>query len=62
MRDRADNAFAGLKSSVGVVSDYYGNSVLLGRGNRLTDSQVFAVKVPSDIPSDVRLLLAGARL
>lgn len=55
VRDRADNAFAGLKSSVGVVSDYYGNSVLLGRGNRLTDSQVFAVKVPSDIPSAVRL-------
>ena len=55
MRDRIDNAFASLRSSVGVVSDYYGSSVLLGRGNQLTDSQVFSVIGPPDIPSGSRL-------
>jgi transglutaminase-like putative cysteine protease len=54
-KDRWDNAFASLRSSVGVVSDYYGASVLLGRGNLLSDSQVFEVLPPEDLPSSVRL-------
>ncbi len=53
-RDHFDNAFASLRSQVGVVSDYYGNSLLLGRGNRLTDSQVFTVRVPKDAPLSQR--------
>jgi transglutaminase-like putative cysteine protease len=54
-KDRWDNAFASLRSSVGVVSDYYGASVLLGRGNLLSDSQVFAVTPPEDLPGSIRL-------
>lgn len=54
VRGRMNNAFASLRSSAGVVSDYYGSSVLLGRGNRLTDSQVFSVKPPDNAPKDTR--------
>ena len=54
-KDRWDNAFASLRSTVGVVSDYYGTSVLLGRGNLLTNSQVFKVTPPEDMPGSVRL-------
>ena len=53
-RDRFDNAFASLRSNVGVVSDYYGSSLMLGRGNRLTDSQVFDVKVDEKAPAGIR--------
>lgn len=53
-RDRFDNAFASLRSQVGVVSDYYGTSLLLGRGNKLTDTQVFTVRPPKDSPSGQR--------
>lgn len=54
IRDKWDNAFASLRSSVGIVSDYYGSSVLLGRGNRLTDDPVFAVTPPPSTPEGVR--------
>ena len=54
-KERWDNVFAPLRSSVGVVSDYYGASVLLGRGNLLTDAQVFEVMPPEDLPGSVRL-------
>lgn len=53
-RDHFDNAFASLRSQVGIVSDYYGSSLLLGRGNRLTDSEVFTVRVPKDAPPTQR--------
>lgn len=55
MRDRFDNAFASLRSTVGVVSDYYGSSVTLGRGNELTDTQVFFVEPPDNTPANARL-------
>jgi transglutaminase-like putative cysteine protease len=54
LRDRVDNAFASLRSSVGIVSDYYGDSVMLGRGNQLTGNQVFQVIVPSNAPTSLR--------
>ncbi|HEX7973417.1 MAG TPA: transglutaminase-like domain-containing protein, partial [Anaerolineales bacterium] len=54
VRSRMNNAFASLRSSAGVVSDYYGSSMLLGRGNRLTDIQVFSVKPPDNAPLDIR--------
>ena len=54
LRNVLDNAFASLRSSVGIVTDYYGPSMSLGRGNRLTDSQVFTVQVPNDIPPGTR--------
>lgn len=54
LRNVLDNAFASLRSSVGIVTDYYGPSMSLGRGNRLTDSQVFTVQVPNNIPPGTR--------
>lgn len=53
-RDRFDEAFASLRSTVGVVSDYYGSSLMLGRGNLLTDAEVFRVKPPEDAPPGQR--------
>ena len=55
MRDRFTNAFASLRTTVGVVSDYYGNSMLLGRGNQLTQSQVMAATATTDLPDDIRI-------
>jgi transglutaminase-like putative cysteine protease len=53
-RDQFNNAFASLRSTVGMVSDYYGNSLILGRGNQLTDTEMFLVK-PLDVPPpDIR--------
>lgn len=53
-RDRMDDAFASLRSTVGVVSDYYGSSMMLGRGNLLTDIEMFRVKPPEDAPDSLR--------
>jgi transglutaminase-like putative cysteine protease len=55
IRDRFDNAFASLRSSVGIVTNYYGDSVFLGRGNVLSDQQIMQVIVPTGFPSTVRL-------
>jgi len=55
LRDRFDNAFASLRSSVGIVTTFYGDSVFLGRGNALSDQQIMQVGVPVDLPSNVRL-------
>ena len=54
VRNTADNAFASLRSTIGIVSDYYGPNLSLGRGNRLTDAQVFTVLVPPERPEGVR--------
>jgi len=53
-RDRMDFAFASLRATVGVVSDYYGSSLMLGSGNRLTDSLVFVVQPQDPAPRGVR--------
>ncbi len=55
IRDRFDNAFASLRSSVGIITSYYGDSVFLGRGNVLSDQQIMSVTVPPNLPSNVRL-------
>lgn len=49
-----DNAFASLRSSVGLVNDYYGPNLSLGRGNRLTDEVVLTVQIPEDAPANLR--------
>ncbi len=54
LRNILDNAFASLRSSVGIVTDYYGPSMSLGRGNRLSDSLVFTVQVPNQVPPGTR--------
>jgi len=48
VRNNFDNAFASLRSSVGIVSDYYGANMALGRGNRLSDTVVFTVQTPAE--------------
>lgn len=53
-RDQFNNAFASLRSTVGMVSDYYGSSLILGRGNQLTDTQMFIVKPLDTPPPDIR--------
>ena len=54
LRNTMDNAFASLRSTVGIVSDYYGPNLSLGRGNRMTDTLVFNVLVPEERPEGVR--------
>ena len=53
-RDNFDNAFASLRATVGVVSDYYSSSLLLGRGNRLTDQPVILVTPQEELPDGAR--------
>lgn len=54
LRNIFDNAFASLKSTIGIVSDYYGPSMALGRGSRLSDTVLFMVQVPQQPPPGVR--------
>lgn len=55
MRNTFDNAFASLRSTVGIVSDFYGPNLSLGRGTQLTDRQVFSVLIPEGLPEGARL-------
>jgi transglutaminase-like putative cysteine protease len=52
--DRFDNAFASLKSSIAIYREVYGSNALLGRGNPLSDAQMFSVQVPASIPPSIR--------
>lgn len=54
IRDAFDNAFASLSASVGIVNDYYSSTLSLGRGNRLSDTEIFTVLGPTNPPSGVR--------
>jgi transglutaminase-like putative cysteine protease len=54
-KDNFENAFASLRSTVGITSEVYGNSASLGIGNPLSQSLMFAVRPPEDMPSGVRL-------
>lgn len=54
LRNTLDNAFASLKSSLGIIADYYGPSLGLGRGNRLSDTVVFYASASEEPPDGVR--------
>ncbi len=54
VRNTLDNAFASLRSTIGIVSDYYGSSLPLGRGNPLSDSVLFLVATPPEPPDGAR--------
>lgn len=54
IRNTFDNAFASLRSTVGIVSDYYGPNLSLGRGNPLSDNVMFAVSTSSESPDGIR--------
>ena len=54
VRGDLDNAFASLRSSAGMVSEYYGNSTSLGRGSIHSDEEVFTVLTPENPPEGIR--------
>jgi len=54
-RDQFESFFAPLRSTAAGVTTLYGESTALGRGNPLSDSQVFSVEVPGNIPPGIRL-------
>jgi transglutaminase-like putative cysteine protease len=54
VKDRFDYLFASLQSNVGVVGDFYGETLSLGRGNILGDTLVLVVDAPTFRPAGVR--------
>ena len=53
-QDKVSNAFSSLRSSVGLVSDYYGSRLSLGRGTTLSDNPVFSVTTPLNNAPNIR--------
>ncbi len=54
VRNRFQNAVAGLQNPVSVTSDYYGPELALGTGGSQGDEIVFSVFVPGGRPTGVR--------
>ena len=50
-----ENAFASLRSTVGIVSEVYGDSASLGIGNPLSQALVFTVEPDNTLPVGVRV-------
>lgn len=59
VRDRLSNAFSSLQSSVGFVTDFYGDTLPLGRGNPLSDTVVMEIEAPPQIAAGVRYYWRG---
>ena len=54
VRERLGNAFSSLQASVGVVTDFYGDTLSLGRGNPLSDTVIMTVLAPPRAEAGVR--------
>lgn len=54
VRNRLSNVFYSLQASVGVVSDFYGDTLPLGRGNPLSDTTILNVEAPPRPSTNVR--------
>lgn len=52
--DNFNYAFASLRSTMPVYSPVYGNNAVLGRGTKLTNTQIFVAHAPLDVPPGVR--------
>lgn len=52
--DNFNYAFASLRSTMPIYSPVYGNNAVLGRGTRLTNTQIFVARAPVDVPAGVR--------
>jgi transglutaminase-like putative cysteine protease len=52
--DNFNYAFASLRSTMPVYSPVYGNNAVLGRGTKLTNTQIFIARAPVDVPPGVR--------
>lgn len=55
LRGEFDEFFAPLRASIELVSEVYGNSMTLGRGTPLGDTQIFAARGPQGLPSITHL-------
>jgi hypothetical protein len=53
-KDRFSFMFASLRASVGLVQNYYGNSMMLGLGSVLSDQVILEVKAPTNPPNGYR--------
>ena len=59
VRNTLDNAFSSLRSSTGMPSEFYGATASLGRGTLHSDSQVFTVITPENVPEGTRFYWRG---
>jgi transglutaminase-like putative cysteine protease len=53
-RNSLSNVFYSLQASVGVVTDFYGENLPLGRGNPLSDTIIMTIQAQPRPPSSVR--------
>ena len=54
VRNSLSNVFYSLQASVGVVTDFYGENLPLGRGNPLSDTTIMMIEAPPRSASNVR--------
>ena len=54
MRNVFENAFASLRSTVGLSGEYYGPNLSLGQGSILSDAVIFTVQAPRTPPAGIR--------
>ncbi len=54
LQDKLSNAFSSLQSSVGIISDYYGDTLSLGRGSVLSDTPVLIIDSGPKYTGDLR--------
>lgn len=54
IRNQLSNVFYSLQASVGVVTDFYGENLPLGRGNPLSDTTIMTIEAPPRPASNVR--------
>ena len=53
-KDRFSFMFASLRASVGLVQNFYGNTLTLGLGNQLSDQVIMEVEALTDLPNGFR--------
>ncbi len=54
IRNNLSNVFYSLQASVGVVSDFYGDNLPLGRGNPLSDTVIMTIEAPPRASANIR--------
>jgi len=54
VRNQLSNVFYSLQASVGVVTDFYGENLPLGRGNPLSDTTIMTIEAPPRPTTNVR--------
>lgn len=54
VRNQLSNVFYSLQASVGVVTDFYGEILPLGRGNPLSDTTIMTIEAPPRPSSNMR--------